>query len=77
MEKNFHYIDVWVHASLHVPWFRVTFVYREPRTENRHRMWDCPRRLRSVSDLPWLVMGDFYEAMWGFVHFSVCERPES
>jgi hypothetical protein len=51
-------------------------VYGEPRTENRPQMWDALRRLKGVSDLPWLVVGDFNEAMWGFEYFSVCPRPE-
>lgn len=29
-----------------------------------------------MSELPWLVLGDFNEVMWGFEHFSECERPE-
>jgi hypothetical protein len=76
MEKNFRYIDVSTRISSHDPWFRITFVYGEPRTENRHRMWDALRRLRSVSPLPWVVIGDFNKAMWGFEHFSACDRPK-
>lgn len=29
-----------------------------------------------VSDLPWFVVDDFNETMWGFEHFSVCARSE-
>jgi hypothetical protein len=66
IEKNFRYIDVSTRVSTEDPWFRVTFVYGEPRTENRHVMWEALRCLRSQSALPWLVVGDFNEAMWGF-----------
>jgi hypothetical protein len=59
MEKNFRYIDVSTRICPSEPWFRITFVYGEPRTENRHRMWEALRRLRGVSDMPWLVMGGF------------------
>jgi hypothetical protein len=76
LEKNFHYIDVSTRISPDDPWFRITFVYGEPRVENRHHTWEALRRLRSVSPLPWVVIGDFNEAMWGFEHFSASERPE-
>jgi hypothetical protein len=39
-------------------------------------MWDALRRLRPVSALPWVVIGDFNETLWGFEHFSACEHPE-
>jgi hypothetical protein len=76
IEKNFRYIDVSTRVSTVDPWFRVTFVYGEPRTENRHVMWEALRRLHPQSALPWLVVGDFNEAMWGFEHLSARERPE-
>lgn len=31
--------------------------------------------LKGRSDLPWLVVGDFNEAMWSFEHFSSTPRP--
>jgi hypothetical protein len=34
IEKNFCYIDVSTRLSSSNPWFRITFVYGEPRTEN-------------------------------------------
>lgn len=58
------------------PW-RATFVYGEPRTENRPEMWKLLRRLRGLSDLPWIVIGDFNEAMWCFEHFAFTPRPET
>jgi hypothetical protein len=76
MEKNFRYIDVSTRICPSDPWFRIAFVYGEPRTENLHRMWEALRRLRGVSGMPWLVMGDFNETLWGFEHFSNCARPE-
>jgi hypothetical protein len=51
-------------------WYRVAFVYGEPRTGNRHHMWELLRRLHTVSNLPWMVVGNFNECMWGFEHFS-------
>jgi hypothetical protein len=38
--------------------------------ESRHLMWETLHRLRSLSNLPWMVVGDFNEAMWGFKQFS-------
>lgn len=59
LEKHPRFIDVIVREDVSEPLFRVTFVYGEPRTENRHHMWELLRRLRGASDLPWLVIGDF------------------
>lgn len=39
-------------------------------------MWAHLRMLRSTSNLPWLVFGDFNGAMWGFEHFSKTPRME-
>ena len=44
--------------------WRATFVYGEPRVENRYRMWEDLCRLRVSSLLPWMVCGDFNEALW-------------
>jgi hypothetical protein len=35
-------IDARVKDATSNLWYRVTFVYREPRVENRHHMWDTP-----------------------------------
>jgi hypothetical protein len=63
------FIDAHVKDRDSNQWSRITFVYGEPRVENRHLMWETPWRICAVSDLPWLVVGDFNEAMWGFEHF--------
>lgn len=76
MVKNFHYIDVSTRLCASEPWFRITFVYGEPRSENRHNMWEALRRLRGVSNMSWLVISDFNETMWGFEHFSTTPRAE-
>ena len=57
------------------PW-RATFVYGEPRLENRRDMWELLRSLCGVWTSPWLVLGDFNEAMWQYEHFSETPRPE-
>jgi hypothetical protein len=70
------YIDVSVREDpLSDPW-RAMFVYGEPRVEDRHRMWEILQRLKSRSSDPWIVIGDFNEAMWQYEHFSETKRGE-
>ena len=38
-------------------------------------MWSLLRDLHQQADMPWVVAGDFNEAMWSFEHFS--ETPRS
>jgi hypothetical protein len=77
LDINERWIDAYVRLSDDEPMWRVTFVYGEPRVENRHLMWDSLCRLRSTSDIPWLVAGDFNEAMWEFEHLSSTPRPRN
>jgi hypothetical protein len=53
-----------------------TFVYGEPRTQVRHLMWELLRRIKPRSQAPWLMIGDFNEAMWDFEHLSSRRRLE-
>ena len=76
IKKHRRLIDVHVRESGTSPRFRITFVYGEPRTEDRHLMWELIRRLHGASLEPWLLIGDFNEAMRGYEHFSACQRPE-
>jgi hypothetical protein len=70
------YIDVSVlEDPLSDPW-RATFVYGEPRVEDRHRMWEILQRLKTRSTEPWIVIGDFNKAMWQYEHFSETKRGE-
>jgi hypothetical protein len=39
-------------------------------------MWELLKRLKPMSQAPWLLIGDFNEAMWSFEHFSARKRPE-
>ncbi|XP_022680839.1 uncharacterized protein LOC111256698 [Setaria italica] len=39
-------------------------------------MWELLQRLKKLSNLRWLVIGDFNEAMWGYEHLSVSPRSE-
>jgi hypothetical protein len=71
------FIDAHIRFSPGEPLFHVTFVYGEPQVCNRHRMWSLLSALRASSSLPWLVLGDFNEALWQYEHFSACLRSES
>jgi hypothetical protein len=64
-----HFIDVHVRDVTSSVWYRITFIYGEPQVESLNLMWETLRRLRGVSDLPWLVLGDFNETMWGLQAF--------
>ena len=76
LSQGERYIDVLVVENPdRVPW-RATFVYGEPRVENRRDMWE---RLCSLCDEwtgPWMVIGDFNEAMWQYEHFLETHRNE-
>lgn len=37
--------------------------YREPKTSNRHYIWDLLQKLRTVHSGPWLVIRDFNEIL--------------
>jgi hypothetical protein len=39
-------------------------------------MWDHLKALKASSSLPWVVLGDFNEALWQYEHFSARQRPE-
>ncbi|EEC68693.1 hypothetical protein OsI_37162 [Oryza sativa Indica Group] len=52
LNKNF--IDVYMRLSPDDPLWHVTFVYGEPRVENRHQIWTALRNISQTSNLPWL-----------------------
>ena len=74
--KDARFIDALVHVHADAEQWRVTFVYGEPPVENRHLMWAKLQGLTSVCDRPWLVIGDFNEALWDFEHLLATPRPE-
>jgi hypothetical protein len=72
---NERFIDAYIRVSPDAPQWRLTCIYGEPRVENRHIMWDAIRNLKTRSDLPWVLIGDFNEALWQEEHFSQSPRP--
>ncbi|CAM8960206.1 unnamed protein product [Rhodiola kirilowii] len=45
--------------------FRFTLFYGHPVSSKREETWDLLRRLKNPSDLPWMVVGDFNEVLFG------------
>jgi hypothetical protein len=70
-----HHIDTLIWDGVHHAAWRGTFVYGEPRTHNRCKMWELLKRIKPYSYAPWMMIGDFNEAMWSFEHLSSCRRP--
>jgi hypothetical protein len=70
------HIDVHIKGGPFEIMWRGTFVYGEPRACDRHHMWTTLRQLKPRSAEPWLMMGDFNEAMWQEEHFSRTKRSE-
>jgi hypothetical protein len=68
-EENERFIDVWMHTAPNEPLFHVTFVYGEPRTENRHMILSKLAALRASSSLPWTLIVAFNEDLWSYEHF--------
>ena len=74
---NDRYIDVSIcDCPNGAPW-RATFVYGEPRVEDWHKLWEIMERLKTRSWEPWVVIGDFNEAMWQYEHFSKSKRGKN
>jgi hypothetical protein len=76
LSYGLHHIDTIVWDDSHHAGWRGTFVYGEPRTQDRHNMWELLRRIKPCSKAPWMMIGDFNEVMWSFEHFSKSRRPE-
>jgi hypothetical protein len=71
-----HHIDTLIWDSNHQASWHAMFVYGEPCAATHHVMWESLRRLKPISRAPWMLIGDFNEAMWLFEQFSACKRPE-
>jgi hypothetical protein len=70
------YIDAHIEGGPYDTRWRGTFVYGEPKPDDRHLMWTLLRRIMPRSSDPWLMIGDFNEAMWQGEHFSRSRRSE-
>ncbi|XP_071681466.1 uncharacterized protein [Lolium perenne] len=70
------HIDVHISGGPYNHMWRATFVYGEPKPVDRHLMWTKLRQIKDKSNKPWLMMGDFNEAMWQEEQFSRTPRSE-
>jgi hypothetical protein len=71
-----HHIDVLIKEGVAGVQWRGSFIYGEPRVQDRHNMWSLLRRIMPKSDAPWLMIGDFNETMWKGEHYSCTRRAE-
>lgn len=70
------YFDVLImDVSIGQTW-RGTFVYGEPKSSERHHMWNTLRRIAPNAKAPWMMIGDFNETKWQHEHFSESKRSE-
>jgi hypothetical protein len=76
LSYSHRHIDVHIQGGPYKQRWRGTFVYGEPKASERHHMWALLRRIRPRSSKPWLMTGDFNEAMWQGEHFSRTRRSE-
>jgi hypothetical protein len=56
--------------------WRSTFVYGEPKAQDRPEIWKLLRRIKKDVKEPWVMLGDFNEAMWQHEHLSITKRNE-
>ena len=75
LSYGLHHIGTLIWDGEHHAGWRGTFVYGEPRAQDKHFMWDLLRRIKPRSATPWMMIGDFNEAMLSFKHFSNRRRP--
>ena len=68
-------IDVHVKPDQGPVW-RATFVYGEPRRENRCQFWDFIRFMRAQWDGPWICCGDFNEVLSHDEHQGLRDRTD-
>jgi hypothetical protein len=70
------HIDAHINGGPYDTKWHGTFVYGEPKASDRHLMWDNLRQIKDRSLEPWLMIGDFNEAIWQEEHFSNTRRSE-
>lgn len=71
-----YHIDVILTEGGHDPW-RLTCVYGEAQSSERHKTWDVLKFVKSSSHLPWVCVGDFNEVLHRSEHVGVQERSHA
>jgi hypothetical protein len=72
---SLHHIDVKISEPNGIKW-RATFVYGEPRAQDRRLMWEMFKRIKPSTSEPWFMVGDFNEVLWQKEHMSSKRRCE-
>jgi hypothetical protein len=73
---NSHIIDVSISSHNEESW-RATFVYGEPKRDQRHHFWDLLHQIRSEWEGPWICCVDFDEALSHDEHVGAHDRSET
>ena len=71
-----YHIDVKISDLGGDPW-RFSCFYGEAQTHLRQNMWDTMKNLSTLSNLPWLCMGDFNEVLRHDEHDGVGTRSQA
>ena len=71
-----YHIDAIVTEYGKEPW-RLTCVYGDAQTAERHKTWDMLKFIKASSHLPWMCMGDFNEVLLREEHQGVQERSHA
>ena len=71
-----YHIDAIVTEYGKEPW-RLTCVYGEAQTTERHKTWDMLKFIKASSHLPWVCIGDFNEVLHRDEHCGVQERSHA
>ena len=71
-----YHIDAIVTEYGKEPW-RLTCVYGDAQTAERHKTWDMLKFIKASSHLPWVCMGDFNEVLLREEHQGVQERSHT
>ena len=56
---------------------RITFIYGEAQTQERYKTWDTLRGIAGMSNLPWVVIGDFNEVLHMHEHDRIGPRCQA
>jgi hypothetical protein len=73
-DRTENFIDVIIGSGQENAW-RFTWMYGEPRWENKHLTWQRLRKLNQFGDSPWLVMGDLNDILYPFEKEGGKPRP--
>ncbi|XP_074346246.1 uncharacterized protein LOC141685021 [Apium graveolens] len=71
-----NHIDVHMLDNNMVTW-RLTYFYGYPERSKRRNSWDLLRQLAGMSQLPWLIVGDFNDLLYSSNKWGLVDHPQS